>query len=75
MQSLAESFATNKAVPAGVCSSIHVAVSKIAEQWGIPASTLTVSSGGVGHVVSLLDIGGKKVISDYGKLYTAPTIE
>lgn len=29
----------------------------------------------MGHVVAVMDIGGKKVISDYGKLYTSSTME
>ena len=52
-----------------------MAVASVAESWGIPAGTMTVSSGGVGHVVAILDIDGKKVISDYGKVYTAKTME
>lgn len=36
---------------------------------------MTVSNGGIGHVVAIMDIGGKKVISDYGKLYTSNTME
>ncbi len=47
----------------------------MAESWGIPAGTMTVSTGGVWHVVAILDIDGKKVISDYGKIYTAKTME
>ena len=75
MQALASAFWSGKHVPAGVCSSIHVAVASMAESWGIPAGTMTVSSGGVGHIVTMLDIDGKKVISDYGKIYTAKTME
>ncbi len=75
MQSLAKAFQTGETVPAWVCSSIHVAVASIAESWGTPAGTLSVSSGWIAHIVALMDIWWKKVISDYGKIYTANTME
>ena len=75
MQALAKAYQTGKEVPAWVCSSIHVAVATIAETWGIPAGTLTVSNKWLGHVVALMDIGWKKVLSDYGKTYSADRVE
>ena len=75
IQSLAKAFQTGEPVPAWVCSSIHVAVASIAESWGTPAGTLSVSNGWIAHVVAVMDIWWKKVISDYGKIYTANTME
>jgi hypothetical protein len=75
MQALAKAYQTGAKVPAWVCSSIHVAVATIAEIWGIPAGTLTVSSQWVWHVVALMDINGKKVLSDYGNTYSANRVE
>jgi hypothetical protein len=75
MQALVKAYQYWETIPTWVCSSIHVAVATIAETWGIPAGTLTVSNKWIWHVVALMDINGKKVLSDYGKTYSANRVE